>query len=470
MGKYKYLLKNVGLLTLSSFATKFLSFFLVPLYTNILSTTEYGIYDLFNTTIGVLLPLLTVNIHEAVLRFLLDGNNNRQTVTTVGVRFFLKSNCIVAIGLLVNYIFKFNELGKDYAAFFFLMYFAQSLSAIVMAYIRGIDRVADLSISSVVCSTVIIGCNILFLLVFKWGLIGYFLANIIGPIAQCAFLIVRAHAKRDINLKEKYPYETKEMLAYSKPMIANSIAWWINNASDKYIVTFVCGLAENGVYSVASKIPSILNIFQTIFAQAWTLSAVKDFDSEDKNGFFANTYAAYNCLMVLVCSAIIVSDKFLATFLYAKNFYSAWQYVPWLTIAIVFGSLSGYIGGFFSAVKDSKQYAQSTIIGAGTNIILNFMLTPFIGALGAAIATTVCYCVTWIFRLVQSRRYIKLRINIIRDIISYLILVVQAILLLVTNGAMMYAIELGLFVVIALLYIKDVWNILNKGLCSIINK
>ena len=88
MGKYKYLLKNIGLLTLSSFATKFLSFFLVPLYTNILSTTEYGTYDLFNTTIGVLLPLLTLNIHEAVLRFLLDKNNNRQAVVTVGSLFY----------------------------------------------------------------------------------------------------------------------------------------------------------------------------------------------------------------------------------------------------------------------------------------------------------------------------------------------------------------------------------------------
>ena len=467
MGKYKYLLKNIGLLTLSSFATKFLSFFLVPLYTNVLSTTEYGTYDLFNTTIGVLLPILTVNIHEAVLRFLLDKNNDRQAVTTVGARYFLKSNCIVAIGLLVNYTFGFSELGKEYAVFFFLMYFAQSLSAIVMAYIRGVDRVADLSISSVVCSAVIIGCNILFLLVFKWGLVGYFLANIFGPIAQCAYLITRAHTKKDINLKEKYPHETGEMLAYSKPMIANSVAWWINNASDKYIVTFVCGLAENGVYSVASKIPSIMNIFQTIFAQAWTLSAVKDFDPEDKNGFFANTYAAYNCLMVLVCSAIIITDKFLAKFLYAKNFYSAWQYVPWLTIAIVFGSLSGYIGGFFSAVKDSKQYAQSTIIGAGTNIILNFILTPLIGALGAAIATTVCYWVTWIFRFVQSKKYIQLRVNIVRDSFSYVVLVAQAVALLVTNGVLMYAIEIGLFVVIALLYIKDILSILNKGLCAI---
>lgn len=73
MGRYKYLLKNIGLLTISNFATKFLSFFLVPLYTNILTTTEYGTYDIFNTTIGVLLPILTLNIQEAVMRFSIDN-------------------------------------------------------------------------------------------------------------------------------------------------------------------------------------------------------------------------------------------------------------------------------------------------------------------------------------------------------------------------------------------------------------
>lgn len=114
------------------------------------------------------------------------------------------------------------------------------------------------------------------------------------------------------------------------------------------------------------------------------MSAVKDFGPEDKKGFFANTYRAYNCLMVLICSAIIVGDKILAHLLYAKDFFVAWKYVPWLTIAIVFGSLSGYIGGFFSAVKNSKIFifAQSTVVRAVSNIVLNLIMTPFRGALG----------------------------------------------------------------------------------------
>ena len=89
MNRYKYLLKNIGLLTLSSFATKLISFFLVPLYTNVLTTSEYGTYDLFNTTVGVLLPILTLNVQDAVMRFAIDSKNNRRAIISVAVKILI---------------------------------------------------------------------------------------------------------------------------------------------------------------------------------------------------------------------------------------------------------------------------------------------------------------------------------------------------------------------------------------------
>ena len=464
MNRYKYLFKNIGLLTLSSFATKLLSFFLVPLYTNILTTTEYGTYDLFSTTVGVLLPILTLNVQDAVMRFAIDSKSNPKAIISVALKILLIANAIAAIGVILNVALEISALVKDYSIFFFLMFFTQSLSGVITYYIRGIDKIADLSVSSVFVSAFTIGCNIIFLVVFHWGLNGYFWANIIGPLVQSLYLIVRSGLIYDTDLRADFSEEKKAMLDYCKPMIANSVAWWVNNTSDRYVVIFFCGLAENGIYSVASKIPSILNIFQSIFSQAWTLSAVKDFDPEDKSGFFANTYRAYNCLMVLLCSAIIVADKILAHFLYAKDFFVAWKYVPWLTIAIVFGSLSGYIGGFFSAVKNSKIFAQSTVIGAVSNIILNLIMTPFMGALGAAIATAVCYFVVWVIRYWHSKKFIKLKIRLKRDLVTYALLVMQAsMMLLLENSVVLYGIEVGLFLIIAALYTRDLMSLIEKG-------
>lgn len=463
MNKYKYLLKNIGLLTLSNFATKLLSFFLVPLYTSVLTTGQYGTYDLFNTTVGVLIPILTVNALEFVLRFSLDRDYDRDAIVTISCKWMTIGSLIVIAFLIINNFFNWIPMLHKYALYFFLMFFSQALSGIVTSYARGTDHVASLSVSSVIASAFTIACNIIFLIPLKMGLPGYFLANIIGPLCQCLYLIFRMKVWKNLNFRKEYAKQEKEMLNYSLPMIANSISWWINNVSDRYIVTWFCGVAANGIYSVSTKIPSILNVFQTIFNQAWALSAVKDFDPEDKSGFFANTYKAYNCLLVIVCAFIIAGDRILARFLYANKFYVAWKYVPFLTIAIVFGALTGYIGGFFTAAKDSKTFATSTVVGALANIILNFITVPIIGALGASISTAVSYVIVWIIRLVQSRKYIKLRINVIRDLISYTLLIFQTIILLVmSENILMYIIQGILIVVILLLYKKDIGLLINK--------
>lgn len=461
MNRYRYLFKNIGLLTLSSFATKLLSFFLVPLYTNILTTIEYGTYDLFNSTIGILLPILTLNIQEAVLRFSLDKKKSRDSIVSISAKYLLISNLLIVIGLFINKLLNLNLIISKYSILFFLMFLVQSLSGVMSCYIRGTDRITDLSISSVITSIVTITCNIVFLIVFKWGLIGYFVANIIGPLVQSIYLMIRSNYIKHIKLV-RYLSEEKEMTFYSKPLIANSIAWWINNVSDRYVIVFFCGLAENGIYSVAGKIPSILNIFQSIFNQAWTLSAVRDFDPDDKDGFFSDTYRTYNCLMTIICSGIILFDKPLAKFLYAKDFYVAWKFVPWLTIAILFGALSGYIGGFFSAVKNSKIFATSTTIGAVINLFLNFIFTPFYGAIGAAVATSISYLLVWAFRFYQSQKYIKLRVNIRKNAISYLLLVIQATILDIADGTIMYILVSVLFVGICLTYANDIVLIMNK--------
>lgn len=462
MKKYKYLLKNIGLLTLSNFATKLLSFFLVPLYTSVLTTGQYGTYDLFNTTIGVLIPILTLNILDAVLRFGMDKAYDKDAIVTLSTKWLGISTLFVALCLIANHFITVIPILDKYKLYFFLMFFTQAFSGIITSYARGTDHVASLSVSSVIASAATILANIIFLIPLKLGLPGYFLANIIGPFIQCVYLCIRLKVWRNLKWRRDFSTNEKEMLKYSSPMIANSVSWWINNVSDRYIVTWFCGISVNGIYSVSTKIPSILNIFQTIFNQAWALSAVKDFDPKDKGDFFANTYRTYNGLMVLVCSGIIATDRILAKFLYLGKFYVAWKYVPFLTIAIVFGALTGYLGGFFTAVKDSKVYATSTIWGAVVNIILNFMLVPYLGALGASISTAVCYVVVWVIRLLQSRKYIKLRINLKRDIFTYILLVAQTIvLLLLPDNIEMYIIQFVIICLIILLYMKDILYVIK---------
>ena len=80
MGKYKYLFKNIGIMTISNFGTKILSFLMVPLYTNLLSTSEYGTYDLYQTTLFLFVPILSLNIADAIMRFSMDKNQKLEEI------------------------------------------------------------------------------------------------------------------------------------------------------------------------------------------------------------------------------------------------------------------------------------------------------------------------------------------------------------------------------------------------------
>ena len=98
--RYKYLLKNTGLLTISNFASKVLVFLLVPLYTSVLSTEEYGIYDLIVSTVSLLYPLLTLNIVDAVMRFTMDKDVDKKQVAYIGIRYVGISVLVIAMGLI----------------------------------------------------------------------------------------------------------------------------------------------------------------------------------------------------------------------------------------------------------------------------------------------------------------------------------------------------------------------------------
>lgn len=252
MSGYKSFIKNVGLLTIANFGSKILVFLLVPLYTNVLSTSDYGTYDLVFNTVSILVPLLTQNIIDGVLRFALDKDVNKDKVIDIGLKYFAISIFPVILILLLNIFFEVLPQFIPIEPYFFVIYVSQALSGIVLYYVRGLNRFKEIAFSSVLCSALVILCNIFFLIVFKLGLNGYFLANVIGPFVQIGYLffILKGYRPNFIHVDRVLE---RQMLIYSRPLIANTVAWWFNNVFDRYIVTFFCGVAENGIYAVASK-------------------------------------------------------------------------------------------------------------------------------------------------------------------------------------------------------------------------
>ncbi len=133
----------------------------------------------------------------------------------------------------------------------------------------------------------------------------------------------------------------------------NSLAWWVNDVSDRWVVTLVCSAAANGIYVVAYKIPTILSTLQAIFYNAWAISAVKEFDPKDRDGFLGRMYEFYSGAMAICCTGIMLLNVPLAAFLYSNEFFEAWRYVPLLLVGVLLNGLALFEGCLFTAARNT---------------------------------------------------------------------------------------------------------------------
>lgn len=407
--KYKYLAKHLGILTISNFASKILVFLLVPLYTSILSTTEYGIFDLVVTTVSLLFPLLTANVVDAVMLFSMDQDYSNEEVASIGIKYISISIFIVGLGLLVFSRFNIFSNIKNIRVFIFLYYLSYVLNQYFIQYAKGIEKVKEMGIAGVIGTLVMIGANILFLVVIKAGLPGFFIANILAQAIPAVYFFFRLKFWKVLGSLRKNKQLEKEMIFYSLPLVCTSLGWWVNNAADKYVVTWFCGVTANGILSVSYKIPSIINTLQGIFNQAWQISAVKEYGEMDMASFYGKTFTYLNVMMCIACSGLILLTKPLAHFLYAKDFYAAWQYAPYLLISSTLNFASGFIGPILAAKKDSKSMAMAAVYGAIVNIILNIVLVYYMGIQGATIATVISSLVIYCVRRRSVKNELKIK-------------------------------------------------------------
>lgn len=385
----KYLFKNVGILAISNFSSKVLVFLLVPLYTSVLSTSEYGTYDLIVSTVTLLYPILTVNIVDAVMRFSMEKAYKKEETASIGSKYVIASIIVFGIGLLIFYFTNIFPSLNSLGIYIFLYYLFYVLNQYFIQLAKGLERVKDMGIAGVISTGVMLAANIILLLVLKKGLAGFFIANILAQAIPVFYYFIRLRFWKMLKWVGGHSHLEKEMLVYCVPLICTVLGWWVNSTADKYTVAFMCGVAANGLLSVAYKIPSIINTLEGIFLQAWQISAIKEYGGDNTSNFYGQTFIYLNVLMSVACSGLILLSKPLAHILYANDFYQAWQYVPFLLISSVLNCASGFVGPILSAKKDSKSMALSAVYGALANIILNIILVYIMGVQGATIATVI---------------------------------------------------------------------------------
>ncbi len=460
----KKLAKNIFLMFLVYFLPKIFSFFLTPIYTNCLATDEYGISDLILGTASLIGPFISLATPNAVLRFTIENKDDKRPYQ-VAIRTYCMGMCLLAcVMITVSSIFK---IAPAYVICTYIVAGSSVLADIKMSYARGLETMNVITFCGVASSFVTIFCNILFIVVFKWGLYGYIVASIVGYVFNILVLTIYNYKKKPLAGITKIEHSfTSEILQYSTPLIFSGISWWVVSSSNRYFVSWMCGTSANGIFSVAYKIPTILQALDNVFSQAWLYTLYDSYQTDDGRNYIVKVFDVYNFIFSLGCSVLIVFDLFLSKILFAKDFFEAWKYAPFLLISVAFNSATGLIGNFLSIYKKTKISMNISILGAILNLILNFVLIYlFNDAMGAAIASTITFLVMWYFTIKISVDVSGININIKKQIIMYVILLLQAITIVLTENWVIPSFGVVAIILLnwkILVWAKDKWRDLIK--------
>lgn len=461
----QYLLKNTVIFAIGNFGTKLITFFLVPLYTNILSTNEYGIVDLIYTIGTVLVPVLTLNIAEAVMRFSLDKDAEQEKIMSTGIVSFALS--MILCLLIFPFSLGFGGI-KGYVGYIYGYTVSLALSQISLSYLRGKEFLLKYSVGNIILSLSTAILNIVFLLVLHKGVKGYLMAYILSNLITALYALIAGNIT-DVFRKFKIDFKLSTgMIKYSVVLIPNTFMWWIMNSLDRIMVTSMVGVAANGVYAVAYKVPTLVSMVASVFNQAWAYSAIREEDSSDKKEYSNSVYDRLVGINVVVGMGLIMIMKKFLQYYVGKEYYESWRYTPFLVIGFVFLTIGTFVATEYTVHKDSVGFVVSGIVGAVSNILLNWLLIPRMGAMGAAVATCISYVLVYIYRVIDTRKYVPLKVFRVKHLLGFALLMVAGATMFWDNSMGQILLIAEFF--IALILFAELWIELAKRFYKRLNR
>lgn len=454
--KYKKLLKDTLIFAIGGIGSKIILFLLVPLYTNYLSTEEYGTADLIFTISQFIIPFVSLVVFDATVRFALSKNEKKEDVLLCSLAVWGIGSIVTICATPLIGLYAPIARWKWHLCIYVIINIFMSIE---LNYIKAKEQNKLYAIISIVQTLAMALSNILFIVIIPLGVDGYVLANIIGNLVAALGIFFFAKIFKDIRNARFSSSLLKKMLMFSAPLVLNNLSWWAIHSANKIIVELVLGASVLGIYTVATKIPSLINVMISIFQQSWGISTVKEVESSNDSDFYSNTFDVFSFIAFSMSIGLILVIKPLISIYVGESFVEAWKYIPLLLASATFSAISSYFVSIYSALKKSANNMITTLIGAIANVVVSMVLVHYIGLWGAIIGTFVAYFILGIIRMIDATRFIKMKIAVWRFIINSIILIAEAVL--VSLGIKIYLVSgvaIGLFVIVNVKFLKSLFD------------
>ncbi len=402
----KRVLKESGIYSLSPIMQKMIGFFLIPLYTAFLTPADYGNLEYIVTIGSFLLIIASGGLETGFFKY---GYGEKMPK-----RGEILFNCILANLLLSALIFLFTL--RSGSLFFhsvilfklLLLYLIGQIVFIQSKYILLVLRYTHrpkLYVSIATLNMLLLaGFNIFFVAYYKLGLLGIILSNLIVSIIiyiTFFFLLVK-----EITIKMNLGL-LKKLFVFGLPMVPGNISGLIMTMADRIFLKYYSTATELGLYGYGYKFGMILNSLIIIpFFLGWGPYKWDIYKMENGKQIYARFFGYLIAGLLILVVALNLVFTFLGSIMASnKEFTKGLVILPLILTSYFFLGATTFqaLGVFFK----NKTYLVSVaiLIAAGINIILNYLLIPKYGMIGAAIATIISYASYFVIYYKMNQKY-----------------------------------------------------------------
>jgi O-antigen/teichoic acid export membrane protein len=414
LDKLKHTFKHSVVYSVSNVLTKAAGIILIPIYTDYFKPEEYGDLGLLLITITIISQVLAAGQGLAILRYNNDNSfkENREKIffTLTVLLFILVFVFTVLAELFIPYLaFKTSNPNKFKELFRITTYIISFtvLNILFLNKLRGDERSIAYSTIGVIKLLLTLVITIVLIVYFNQNIEAVLYGQLAGELLN--FVVIIPMVIKSMEFKF-YAKIIPDSMKFGLPLIFSALAMNLLNGSDRYVLKYLSGASQLGLYELAYKFSGIINMFLIMpFSLTLLPVAYKYYKTEGDKRFYSKlmTYLAF----ILIWASLLLSligKELIELFSSSAEYYPAYTVVPLINLSYVFFGLSMITSLGMYLTGNTKSVAYINLFAAALNIGLNFILIPKLGMMGAAINTLIAFIALVILTYIVSNKYYKI--------------------------------------------------------------
>lgn len=403
--------------------SRLVGFVMIPVYTRVLTPTDYGVVETLARFADVLALLAGAGISAAVIKFYVgarDETEARSVIYTAYVGIALVS--MVFFSFAVPFLpMVYRSLNLSPSAYMpgYLMTgsaLIDVVSLVPLAYFRAQRRVVTYVVYNLARLVLALCLNILLVVwmgLGVWG-VAYSGAATSGISAFALVMLVLPDTVRIFSTRVFI-----DMLRYSLPLVPANLAMFILHNSDRFFLARYSPMAEVGIYSLSYRFGAVLSILIVQpFVLMWSTEQFRLVKNQNAEQKMARVGKVFWDILMTSWLLLSVGSYLALRIMTPKEYWAAARFIPFILMAYAFFGINHVFQSVLYVRSATARIAQANIVSALSCLVFNQIFIPSQGGMGAAIATLLAFGMVAAITLYHSQREMRVHYLWVQMLIS----------------------------------------------------